>query len=385
MRKILAALMIPVVILLGIGIVLLASAGEVRAQEVYHASHQFIKNQAIWLLVSLAAFYLAAFKFDYERWKKTPLLPLLLYIGVALLLMAVFVPGLGTKAKGSYRWLCLAGFRLGQPSELAKVAIVICMSFWLDHVGPRIRNWIPGLVIPTLLLGLFVGLLVLEPDFGATLVVGVLGGSLMFIAGCRILHLGVLGFGGLAAVVPLILMNRNRMARLGAFFGSEGGEHSEARYQLQQSLYSFQNGGPWGVGYTQSIQKYQYLPEAHTDFIFAIGGEEFGIIFSLSVILLFIIFLLAGFMVAFRAKDRFGRYLAFGMTLLLVFQALFNIGVVSGCFPTKGIALPFISYGGTNLVVAMFAVGVIFNVGKKAEQFEGSFREKLARNIPLEI
>ena len=174
------------------------------------------------------------------------------------------------------------------------------------------------------------------------------------------------------------------MERIKAWLsGEESG--SAAAYQLQQAILAFKNGGPWGVGFNQSIQKYNYLPEAHTDFIFAIGGEEFGFIFSVGVLLAYAVLLVCGILISMRAPDRLGRLLAFGMTLLLVFKAAFNIGVVTGCLPTKGLALPFISYGGTNMITALFAIGTLFNVGKHVDVFDARLHTQVVRNAVKDI
>jgi cell division protein FtsW len=379
MRKTLATLTLTVVMLLGLGIVLLATASAVRAQGLYSDPHFFVKRQLLWLAMSVAVVFVVS-RFDYHWWKKTPLLPIGFYLLVVIGLLLVFCPGIGGKVKGSYRWLNLGPMRV-QPSEFAKILTVITMGVWLDRIGWRLRQFWKGAAFPSAGLAVLVGLLVMEPDFGSTLVVAVAGGLLMFVAGSRVVYLGGIGLAGAALVGTVIAANANRMKRLTDWWHGEG----DASYQLDQAILAFKNGGPWGVGFNQSIQKYNYLPEAHTDFIFAIGGEEFGFLFSLAVIVAYAVILVCGVLISQRAPDRLGRLLAFGMMLLLVFQAAFNIGVVTGCLPTKGLALPFISYGGTNLITALFAVGTLMNVGRHVDVFDERLHTQVVRNAAKQV
>jgi len=382
MRTTLMALALVVLSLLGFGIVLLATASSVRAQGLYGDPHFFVNRQLIWMVLALGVAW-AASRFDYHWWKETPALSIGLYLFVVLALMLVFVPGIGVKVKGSYRWLGFGPFRV-QPSEFAKFMTVVVMSVWMDRIGRCVRQFWKGAVIPVLGFGVIAALLVLEPDFGATMVVCVVGGLLMFVAGTRIIYLLGFGAAGIAVVGTFVLANANRMERIRAWLhGEESG--SAAAYQLKQALIAFENGGPWGVGFNQSIQKYNYLPEAHTDFIFAIGGEEFGFLFSIGVLLAFVLILVCGIRISLRAPDRLGRMLAFGMTVLLVFQAGFNIGVVTGCLPTKGLALPFMSYGGTNLITAMLAVGTLVNIGRHVDVSDERMHTQVVKNATIKL
>ncbi len=382
MRKTLTTLALTVVMLLGLGIVLLATASAVRAQGLYADPHFFVKRQLLWLALSAAVVF-AASRFDYHWWKETPLLTVGFYVLVVIALLLVFCPGIGGRVKGSFRWLNLGPLRM-QPSEFAKIVTVIVMGVWMDRIGWRVRQFWKGAVFPAVGLGLLAGLLVLEPDFGSTMVVCVVGGAMMFVVGTRVLYLLLFGAGGASVVGMVLLTNANRMERIKAWLHGEDSV-SSAAYQLKQAILAFENGGPWGVGFNQSIQKYNYLPEAHTDFIFAIGGEEFGFIFSIGVLLLYALILVCGVLISMRAPDRLGRLLAFGMMLLLVFQAAFNIGVVTGCLPTKGLALPFISYGGTNLVTALFAVGTLINVGRHVDVFDERMHTQVVKNAAMRL
>ncbi len=399
MRKTLTTLALTVVMLLGLGIVLLATASAVRAQGLYADPHFFVKRQLLWLGFSAVTVFVVS-RFDYHWWKETPLFTVGFFLVVLIALLLVICPGIRFKVNGSYRWLNLGPLRM-QPSEVAKVMCVVAMGVWMDRIGWRVRQFWKGAVFPAVGLGVIAGLLVLEPDFGSTMVVCFVGGIMMFVAGTRIPHLLLFGGIGTVGVGAMLLMNANRMRRIAAWLPdglrqllekwlpglpSHTGEVvSTANYQLEQAILAFKNGGPWGVGFNQSIQKYNYLPEAHTDFIFAIGGEEFGFGFSIGVVLAYAIILVCGILIAMRAPDRLGRMLAFGMTLLLVFQAVFNIGVVTGCLPTKGLALPLISYGGTNLITALFAVGTLINVGKHVDVFDERMHTQVVRNAAKEV
>lgn len=376
MKKTLTVLLLTVVILLGLGIVLVATASNVRAQSLYKSPYAFFYKQLMWLFFATVVGFVAS-KFDYHLWKKYPVLPLLFYIAIVVALALVVCPGIRMKINGSYRWLNLGPLRV-QPSEFAKIVIVVCLSVWMDRIGWRVRQFIHGAIVPGGIIACIAVLLLAEPDFGSTMVLGVLGVGIMFVTGVRWLHLILLGCVGIPPVAILILLNKNRMDRLMAFF-SEAGDHAAA-YQLEQAKIALKCGGPWGVGFNESIQKYHYLPEAHTDFIFAIGGEEFGFVFTIFVVIAFLILLVCGTLISLRAPDRLGRLLAFGMTVLLVYQAAFNIGVVTGWLPTKGLALPFMSYGGTNLVTALFAIGTLINIGMHVDVSDERIHTHLARD-----
>ena len=351
---------------------LLASAGEETGRTLYNSAGYFVTHQAIWLGVAMV-FLLAATFFDYHNWRRYPFLTICLYLIVVGLMVAVLF---SAKTKGSHRWLKLIGPVRLQPSELGKITVILSIAAFLDWAGGRIEKFYKGTIPAVFIVGVLMGLAVAEPDFGATMVIGLAGFALCFIGGMRILHILLMGGAAVAGVATLLAFNPNRMRRLGAWlpepvlslFGLPPPTGDDpAAYQLNQALVAINHGGPFGVGYTRSMQKQFYLPEAHTDFIFAIGAEELGLAFSLLMLVVFTVFFICGIRIALRAPDRLGRLLAFGMTFLVFFQVLFNIGVVTGCLPTKGLALPFISYGGTNLMTSMIAVGILFNIGRQIE------------------
>jgi cell division protein FtsW len=347
-----------VLVLVTVGILILATASSVRNTDAGY----FVKHQLVWLVF----FFLVTFvttRVDYRLYK---FFALPLSFGALALLVVVLVPGIGREINGSWRWISIGPLTI-QPSELAKVSVIILFSWWLARNQRRINEWWRGIIIPFFMLGGFVVLLVLEPDFGTTMLVSVVAICMMFLSGVSwvpLASLGVIGFGGVAT---LIYFNPERMARIFAFLDPQKYEHDKA-WQLVNSLRAFASGGWSGVGFGQSMQKYDYLPEAHTDFIFPIIGEEFGLIASILVVLLFFLVFVLGFRIALNARDDFGRFLAYGITLMVSIQALINFAVVTGLVPTKGLALPFISYGGSSLVVSGFMIGILLNIAHQSMQ-----------------
>ena len=334
-----------------------------------------------------------AIKFDYHKWREWPWLTIVAYGMVVLLMGLVF---LFPPVNGSRRWVSIGTIRL-QPSEFAKLMSVFATAVFLDRAGWVIGKFWRGAVRSVAIVAVLMGLALAEPDFGATMVIGLTGGMLFLVSGMKIAHMLALGGVGLCGVGSLLALNANRMNRIlswgkgmfGGAMANAGGSVAEmsareiaAAHQADMALVAIQNGGITGVGFNRSMQKLRYLPEAHTDFIFAIGAEEWGLIFSISLLALFTVFFVCGMIISARAPDRLGRLLAFGMTFLIFFQAVFNIGVVTKCLPTKGLALPFISYGGTNLITAMVAVGVLFNVGLQIELPKPRPRSTISPRFP---
>ncbi|MBQ8126404.1 MAG: cell division protein FtsW [Kiritimatiellae bacterium] len=385
MRKsALYALGLVVATLVALGLVVLSSASEANGIRLHNDAYFFMKRQAAYLVAGILVAVAMAL-FDYRKWREHVSLTILFYVLVVALLGAVF---LFPAINGSQRWLSCGPLRL-QPSELAKLAVVIAVAVWMDKAGWRVELFRRGALCPALIIVLLAALVLKEPDFGSTMVVGAAGFLVMFVAGTRLLHLlPFIGAGAIGFIVMLSL-NANRMRRLApylnkllALFNGGGGEAAAAattgapslatmdpaEYQAYMARVAIQNGGIWGLGLGESMQKHAYLPEAHTDFIFAVGAEELGLFFSIAVIALFAAFFALSIYIARHAADRFGRFLVLGMSFIIFFQAMFNLGVVCEAMPTKGMALPFFSYGGTNLLSAFFAVGTIFSVGLHSVQ-----------------
>lgn len=347
-----------VLLLLALGIVMLASASSVKGDDVHNDPRYFLRRQLVFLAAAIVAGAVAA-SVDYHFWKKH-WIPVA--VAAALVLVLVLVPHIGSKIGGSRRWLKLGPISI-QPSEFAKFALVIALGGWITQVGQRIGTFKDGIIKPGILLGVMLGLVFLEPDFGTTILLACVGGILLLVGGSPPVWLGFGGLLGLCGFALAVLRDDVRRGRILAFLMPD--KYPAAAYQLGQSEDAFTLGGFWGVGLGESIQKHYYLPEAHTDFILAIVGEELGLIATIMVVLLFAALFVCGVMISLRAKDQFGRLLGFGLTLMITVQAVINIGVVTGCLPTKGLPLPFISYGGSSLVVSMVNIGVLINIARQ--------------------
>ena len=361
MRRTSTALLVCVLLLVTLGIVMLASTSSVRGLAIAEDPQHFLKKQLAWLAIGLClAVFLA--KLDYHFLMK---MAIPIYALAAVLMLIVLIPGIGSKIGGSRRWLRFAGLSF-QPSEVGKFAVVVGLSWWLSRVGRKADSLKEGLIAPLCGLGLLCGLTILEPDFGTTALLGTAGIAMMFVAGTRISYLAVTGSVGLIGFALAVLQDDVRLGRILAFAMPD--KYPAKAYHLMQSKNAFIGGGPFGLGLGNSIQKHLYLPEAHTDFILAIVGEELGFMATASVALLFLGIMACGMLISFKALDREGKLLAFGMTFLLIMQAVINIGVVTGCLPTKGLPLPFISYGGSSMLFSMACVGVLLNISAHCDE-----------------
>ena len=352
--------------LVTLGLVILSSASEANAMRLHNDAYFFIKRQFMYLGAGVVLAVLVSL-FDYHKWRDWEFLTWAFFVVVMVLLAAVFQ---FRAINGSHRWIAVGPVRI-QPSELAKMLTVILLAVWLDKASWRVELFMRGAFWPAMLIGIIALPVLLEPDFGSVMVIGAVGFLMMFVSGTRILHMLPFVLGGVGVVVFKVMTNANRMARIAAFFGVKINVGAEvvdaaakrASYQVEQALAAIGNSDIWGAGLGESMQKHLYLPEAHTDFVFAVGAEELGIVFSMSVVLLFVAFFALSIYIARKASDRFGRFLVIGMAFIIFFQAMFNVGVGCKALPTKGMALPFFSYGGTNLLSAFFAVGTILSVG----------------------
>ncbi len=361
MRRAASLLIVIVLVLIALGIVMLYSTSSARTIDPLF----YLKRQLLWLFLSIIGGTLVA-KFDYHHWRRIAI-PL---VFVTLVLLAlVFVPGIGAKINGSFRWLKFGPVTF-QPSELAKFAAIVGMATWMSRFGRRASEFKMGLLYPILGLGLLIGLVFLEPDFGTTFVTTLVGMGIMFVGGSRVTHLLIAGVTGFSAFCVAIMQNTERLERILAFLWPD--KYPDQAYHLAQSKIAFIMGGPLGVGLGNSIQKHVYLPEAHTDFILAIIAEELGFIATLLVILLFVGFFFCGMTISARAREPFGRLLGFGLTMMISLQASINVGVVTGCLPTKGLPLPFISYGGSSLMISVAMASVLLSIAQHTEEDDGT-------------
>jgi cell division protein FtsW len=317
--------------------------------------YSYLNKQLIGVVgAGLAAYAVSRFDLEYARrhvWIVGGL--------AAFALVLVLIPGLGISVKGSRRWLGYSFARI-QVSEFAKIAMVFCLAHYLALNQTRIGEFKRGYVFPLAIIGVFAGLIVLEPDFGTAALVLVVGVVLLFLAGAKWRYvLPTVGM-ALAGFAVLVINNENRLRRFTAYLDVEGNKQ-EGTYQLWQSLLAFAVGGKDGVGLGQGRQQLNFLPEAHTDFIFAVIGEELGLPFTLGVVGIFTIIFIAGFLHLRRAPNLFQYLLVTGTILLISLQAIINLGVVTGRLPTKGMSLPFISAGLSNLLLMGVLIGIILN------------------------
>jgi len=352
-------LLITALILVILGIVMVYSASFVIAGERFRDAYHFLKKQAMAAGLGVVLMILVA-KLDYHRWQILAI-PLLALSGV--LLGVIIFPSLRHEVGGSARWLKVS-FLSFQPAELAKLALVIYLARSLTKKEGRMRSFKTGFLPHVIVLGFFFVLVLKQPDFGTGIVFAALVFLLLFAAGTRLLFLGSAVLAAIPVLLYVATRAHYRIERL-LIFLDPWRDPSNAGFQIIQSFLAFGAGKLFGVGLGDGRQKLFYLPEVHTDFIFSVIGEELGLMGVVLVIGLFLFLILRGFWACFRAPDLFGTYLALGITLLIAVQALLNMGVVMGLLPTKGATLPFISYGGTSLMINMLAVGILLNVSSQ--------------------
>ena len=344
------------VALTSFGVVMVYSASSVMAVRKFHDGFYFLKRQGLYALLGFGVMAFAM-SYDYEKWRKYAV-PIL--FGCMILLVLVFVPGIGGAAKGASRWIRLPGFNF-QPSELAKIALIFYMAYSLDKRQEKVKLFSSGFLPYMVLLAVPIGLLLMQRDMGAALTMGVVAVLMLFAAGTRPRYILGMGVVALPFAWYLVMTESYRLRRIKAFL-DPWKDPTDSGFQIIQSWLAFGNGGVFGQGLGEGKQKLFYLPEAHTDFILSVVGEELGLIGVLVICAMFFLLVQRGIRVALHAQDNFGRFLAFGIVTLLGIEAFVNMGVVTGLLPTKGLALPFISYGGSSLVVPLFAVGVLLNV-----------------------
>lgn len=354
-RKSAYILFLAVLGLLVIGIVMLFSTSA-YARDSHGDVYFFIKRQAIWIGIGLVACIFAALM-NYQFWQKT----WWLWFAVALAALALcYIPHIGMRINGSRRWVGYGPITF-QPSELAKIATIIFLAAWFARREKPDGNVFSEFIIPLAIISVPAALVLGEVDLGTTALIGTTAFVVMFIAGTNPLWLGGLAVAGLGGLLIVATQISERLGRLSAFLHPQNYK-DDAGLQQMQALIAWGSGGMDGLGLGNGRQKMLYLPYAHTDFIFPIIGEELGLRFSLLVVFLFVVIIVCGIMIALHARDRFGLLLGCGIVSLLALQAAVNIGVTTSLLPNKGLPLPFISYGGSNLAACMFAIGVLVNI-----------------------
>ena len=356
-RKSAYVLFLAVLGLLVIGIVMLFSTSAF-ARDSHGDAFFFLKRQALWLGVGLIV-CIAAALVDYHFWQRT----WWLWLAVAAITLAFcFVPHLGMRINGSRRWIGIGPLSF-QPSEIAKLAAVFFLAWWFARYEKGAGHPLFGFAIPLAIVSALLALILFEVDLGTTTLIGMTAFVVMFVAGTNPILLGLLAVIGSSVI--FVAATHARMERLVAFTNLERYKE-DAGLQQMQALIAWGSGGMEGLGLGNGRQKMLYLPYAHTDFIFPMIGEELGLRISLLVVFLFVVVIVCGIMVALHAKDRFGLLTATGVISLIALQAAVNIGVTTSLLPNKGLPLPFISYGGSNLAACLFGVGLLLNIYRQA-------------------
>ena len=347
-------------LLVFVGLVMVFSASAVMARERFGSPYAFLSKQLIWAVAGLAAM-VVTMRVDYRRYKHPAVVFSFLGITTILLISVFFLD----RSHNTHRWIHAGGFSF-QPSELAKPVLILFLAYFL---GPRakamddLRNTLAPATIPVVAL---LGLIVLQPDLGTAIACAGIAACIFYVAGMRMRHFGYALAASLLPLYFLIFHVSWRRDRMLAFMNPYA-DRQKAGFHIIQSLIAVGTGGVTGVGLMEGKQKLFYLPEPHTDFIFAVTAEELGLMGALFIVALFAIFLWRGMRASWRTEDLFGRYMAVGITGMVVLQAFINISVVLGMMPTKGIPLPLVSYGGSSLFVTLACVGVLLNITKQAE------------------
>ncbi len=358
-------ILVPFLLLVAFGILMVASASMVISDRLYGQPFQYVIRQVLYVVSGFGLMWLMT-RISLEQWKKLSVI--LLFVSL-LMLFLVLMPGIGKVVNGSRRWLHIP-FISFQVSEAVKLCSIIYLASYLERFQNQVQTELRGFVKPMIILGLMACLLLLEPDFGATTVITATFLALLFIAGVRIWPFTLLFVVVIGGMIVLAITSPYRLARLTTFLNPWTHAFGSG-YQLTQSLIAFGRGGIFGVGLGNSVQKLFYLPEAHTDFIFAVIAEELGLIGELLLLLLYGILVARVFWVgraALRYKNLFAGFLAMGLGFWIAFQTLINIGVSSGMLPTKGLTLPFISYGGSSLLVNCVMMGILLRVAYETNQ-----------------
>ena len=348
-----------IIILLLIGLLMVFSASSMVAETRHGSMLYYFNKQLLWVFISILML-LGISKFDYRKLKKKDI-PIIL-IGISLLMLTLLFV-FGTRINHSVRWYSVGGFFSFQPSEFAKLSLIIYFAYYLSSRGKKLENFKEGLLPLMIVLGLVVGLIFLQPDLSTSLTIVLITGSMLFISQAKLKHLLAIALSVVPVVVLMMTINPYQRGRFTHWLQSFG-DPLGATYQIRQSLIGLGQGGWFGAGIAQSKQKFAFTPELHTDFIFSIIGEEFGFIGATIVLLLFLIILIRGMRVAMKTRDPFAKFLAAGITLNIIFYAFINISVASMLLPATGLPMPFISYGGSHLLFLGVSAGLLLNISR---------------------
>ncbi len=358
MKKYDKILLIAVIIITLFGALMIYSSSYVWSAYKFNDPYKYLKSQSIFLILGYITMIVVS-NFSYHKYKKLSNI----ILGICtILLILVLIPGIGTVRNGSRSWFGLGGFGI-QPSEFTKLGLIIFTSKYLSNNTKDLKNIKKG-VFPILsVVFLIFGLIMLEPDFGTGVVIVMTIIVLLFTSGVKMNFFIKIGLLGVIGIVILILIAPYRLERITSFL-NPWTDPLGSGFQIIQSLYAIGPGGLLGLGFGNSIQKHFYLPEPQTDFIFSIISEEFGFMGVIFVSALFLTIIIRGFMIAMKCEDHFGKYLAFGITFGLAFQTILNLMVVVGLIPVTGVTLPFLSYGGSSLIISLIGIGILLNISK---------------------
>jgi cell division protein FtsW len=358
--------------LLALGLVMVYSASQALVNSHTHTEVggvRVLQMQLIWCVLGLVACVVAVV-LDYKFLKK---FAWPVFLASLVLAGAVFIPHLGMKINGAHRWIRLPGATF-QPSELVKIALIIMLAWYCDRSQRKMDTFKRGIIFPGIIIAAALGLIFIEPDRGTTILLAAVSGMMLLVAGVRLPHLLLPALGVAAVLAVSILHDPMRMNRIAAWLHPQDHLNSAA-LQGQQAMIAIGSGGVTGVGLGNGLQKLGYVPEIQSDFIFANIGEELGLIATLFVVIAFLLIAVCGIYIALNARDHFGCLLATGITFLISLQAAINIGVVTSVLPNKGLALPFISSGGSSLLVMLGCIGILLSVARHAP-----VREKISKN-----
>jgi len=358
------ALLVLVGVLLFFGLIILSSASGPAAYQKFGDSYYYVKHQLAYGLLPGLFLFFVCFFVDYRFWKKYALAFL---IASVVLLLAVFIPGIGAKYGSAQSWITVFGYSF-QPAELVKITFIFYLAAWLASRGERkIKDFASGLLPFLVSLGAIILLMVLQPDIGTMSIIAATAFIVYFTAGARLHWLALLGAAGVGIFMLLIKTAPYRAARFMTFLHPEL-DPQGIGYHINQALLAIGSGGFFGLGLGHSRQKFQYLPEVTGDSIFAVMAEELGFLFACLFVLAFLFLLIRGLKIALAASDDFGKLLAVGLTSWVVIQAFINIGSMVGIVPMTGVPLPFISAGGSSLVVSLASMGILLNIAKNSKQ-----------------